>query len=132
MHFAEILLPLLLLPALPANRRKHWFRAPTNYDAAEGVLSWTHTPTKGAGGLGLVGVAGGSSTADAATQSLPSHPAAHTSIFCFLYLLLSSSPCSTFPCFQCTMRTGLPTRTSSTRAWWRRCSAARTSAWRCW
>ncbi len=29
------------------NLRKHWFRVPTSYDAATGVLSWTHVPAKG-------------------------------------------------------------------------------------
>ncbi|PRW39306.1 zinc carboxypeptidase [Chlorella sorokiniana] len=27
--------------------KKHWFRVPTSYDEASGVLSWTHTPAKG-------------------------------------------------------------------------------------
>lgn len=29
------------------NFRKHWFRVPASYDAATGVLSWTHVPAKG-------------------------------------------------------------------------------------
>ncbi|PSC73595.1 peptidase carboxypeptidase A [Micractinium conductrix] len=28
--------------------RQHWFRVPTQYDAAAGVLCWAHTPDKGA------------------------------------------------------------------------------------
>lgn len=36
------------LPALHTMPcRKHWFRVPTSYDEAAGVLSWTHTPAKG-------------------------------------------------------------------------------------
>ncbi|KAI3431588.1 hypothetical protein D9Q98_004638 [Chlorella vulgaris] len=28
--------------------RRHWFRVPTEYDGESGVLSWTHTPERGA------------------------------------------------------------------------------------
>jgi hypothetical protein len=32
----------------PTPCRRHWFRVPTEYDGESGVLSWTHTPERGA------------------------------------------------------------------------------------
>lgn len=117
-------------------RRKHWFRVPTSYDAATGVLSWTHTPTKGNVYFAYFAPyrrVSHAATWSSCTLNLPlmcctqrhfqcAQPA------CRLPLPHARSQCAPLP----TAPFALPAATSGTRSLWRRCSAKRASPWRCW